>query len=194
MSMEHATEHAKDRQMFGLWVYLMSDLLMFATLFAAYAVLRDATFGGPSGREIFRLPDALAETLILLVSSFTSGLAMVAVHGKRADRAMAWLGVTFALGLAFLGLELSEFSSLIAEGNGPQRSAFLSSFFTLVGTHGLHIAVGLLWMAVAMVQLKLRSLSSFVVPKLERLSLYWHFLDIVWIFIFTVVYLMSHAV
>ena len=186
-------DHAKEKQMFILWVYLMTDLLMFATLFAAYAVLRDSTFGGPSGRELFHLPAALAETLILLTSSFTSGLAMIAVHDGKRKQAMAWFGVTFILGLTFLGLELSEFSVLVAEGNGPQRSAFLSAFYTLVGTHGLHITVGLLWMAVGMAQMKLRGLSPWVVSKLERLSLYWHFLDIVWIFIFTVVYLMGHA-
>jgi cytochrome o ubiquinol oxidase subunit 3 len=184
---------ANDRRMFGLWVYLMTDLLMFATLFAAFAALRNATAGGPSGKEIFELPAVLAETLILLTSSFTSGLAMIAVQNKRQNRAMAWFGVTFLLGLAFLGLELSEFSALIAEGYGPQRSAFLTAFFTLVGTHGLHIAIGLLWLGVAMVQVKLRGLSAFIVPKLERFSLYWHFLDIVWVFIFTVVYLIGHA-
>lgn len=184
---------ANDRRMFGLWVYLMTDLLMFATLFATYAVLRDATYGGPSGKELFHLPPVLVETLILLTSSFTSGLAIIAVHAKKQDRAMAWFAVTFLLGLAFLGMEISEFSTLIAEGNGPDRSAFLSSFFTLVGTHGLHIAVGLVWLGVSMVQVKLRGLSPFVVPKLERFSLYWHFLDIVWVFIFTTVYLIGHV-
>jgi cytochrome o ubiquinol oxidase subunit 3 len=187
------TEEARDKMLYGFWVYLMTDLLMFATLFAAYAVLRHSTYGGPGGKELFSLPNALIETMILLVSSYTSGLAMLAVHAKKQQRAMTWFAVTFFLGFAFLGLELKEFSAMIAEGNGPQRSAFLSAFFTLVGTHGVHIASGLLWMAVAMIQMKMRGLNSFIVSKLERLSLFWHFLDVVWIFIFTVVYLMSRT-
>ncbi len=185
-------DHAKDRAIFGFWVYLMTDLLMFATLFAAYAALRGATFGGPTGMELFSLPGALAETLILLTSSFTCGLAMLAVRTNKTQQAMWWFVATMVLGLAFLGIELSEFSSLIAEGNGPDRNAFLSSFFSLVGTHGLHIASGLLWMGVSLVLMKVHGLKPFVVSKLERLSLFWHFLDIVWIFIFTTVYLMSH--
>src|SRR5512135_874170 len=132
--MNHHEEAAKDRIVFAFWVYLMTDLLMFAVLFATFAALRNATFGGPDGAAIFGLPNVLVETMILLASSFTCGLAMLAVQEGKSDRAMAWFGVTFVLGLAFLGLELSEFSSLIAEGNGPQRSAFLSSFFALVGT------------------------------------------------------------
>jgi cytochrome o ubiquinol oxidase subunit 3 len=191
--MSHHEEAAKDRVVFGLWVYLMTDLIVFGALFATYAVLRNATAGGASGKELFSMPGALTETLILLASSFTSSLAMLAVNGKNAKKAMLWFGVTFLLGLAFLGLELKEFSAFIAEGNGPQRSAFLSSFFALVGTHGLHIATGLLWMVVSMVQIKVRGLTPFITSKLERLSLFWHFLDIVWIFIFTFVYLMSQT-
>lgn len=183
--------HAKEIAAAEFWVYLMTDLIMFAVLFACYAVLRNATYGGPTGAELFSLPNALLETMILLASSFTSGLAMLAVHAGKKDRAMAWFSATFILGAAFLFLEIAEFRELIADGNGPQRSAFLSAFFSLVGTHGLHIATGLLWMAVAMVQMKTRGLSTFIVSKLERFSLFWHFLDIVWIFLFTVVYLMS---
>ena len=179
---------------FGFWVYLMTDLLMFATLFAAYAALREATFGGPPAGELFELPGALAETFILLTSSFTCGLAMLAVNGNRIKEAMNWFVMTFVLGASFLGLELAEFSGFIATGNGPDRSAFLSSFFTLVGTHGLHIFVGLLWMAVILFQVKQKGLTPFNISKLERLSLFWHFLDIVWIFIFTTVYLMGHVV
>lgn len=186
-------EKAKDRAIFGFWVYLMSDLIIFAALFAVFAVLQGNTFGGPSSAAL-SLPGALAETLILLTSSFTCGLAMLAVHRNKVDQAMAWFGVTLVLGLTFLGLELTEFSGLIAAGNGPQQSAFLSSFFTLVGTHGLHITVGLLWIVVAMIQMKVKGLTPFVVSKLERFSLFWHFLDIVWIFIFTIVYLMGHAI
>ncbi len=187
---ENAVE---DKWIFGFWVYLMSDLIMFAALFAAYAVLRGATFGGPSGRELLGLPNALAETLILLVSSTTSSIALVAARRGRADRTLLWFGSTFVLGLAFLGLELAEFGRLMADGNGPQRSAFLSSFFALVGTHGLHISIGLLWMAAAMVKVRLRGLTPHTAAGLERLGLFWHFLDIVWIFIFTVVYLTAHV-
>jgi cytochrome o ubiquinol oxidase subunit 3 len=182
-----------EKYILGFWVYLMTDLIMFAALFATYAVLRNSTFGGPSGGTLFSLPSALAETFILLTSSFTCGLATLAAHRGKARQTMAWFGVTFVLGITFLTLELREFSGFIASGNGPQRSAFLSSFFTLVGTHGLHIAVGLLWMIVSMVQIKLRGLTPAVTSKLSRLALFWHFLDLVWIFIFTVVYLMGVA-
>ena len=184
-------EHSNDKTIFGFWVYLMTDLVMFAALFATFAVLRGNTFGGPSGRELFSLPAALTETLILLTSSFTCGLAMLAVYGNKKSQALIWFVVTFALGLAFLTLELTEFSRFLAEGNSWTRSAFLSSFFTLVGTHGLHIAVGLLWMMVAMAMVWFRGLTPFIISKLTRLSYFWHFLDVVWIFIFTIVYLMS---
>lgn len=183
-----------DTVLFGFWVYLMTDLVVFAVLFATYAVLSQSTFGGPSGAELFSLPSALAETLILLTSSFTCGLAMLAVYVGKKNQALSWFLATFFLGLAFLGMELTEFSRLIAAGNGPQRSAFLSSFFTLVGVHGLHITVGLLWILVSMAQIKLRGLSPSVTSKLARFALFWHFLDIVWIFIFTIVYLMAHVI
>src|SRR5579864_5595890 len=134
---------ADDRVLFGFWIYLMTDLVMFAALFATYAVLHGNTFGGPSGSKLFNLPFALTETLILLTSSFTCGLAMLAAHRNDKKQALFWLSCTFALGISFLVMEFSEFSHLFAEGNSFQRSAFLSSFFTLVGTHGLHISVGL---------------------------------------------------
>jgi cytochrome o ubiquinol oxidase subunit III len=192
-----------DKHIFGFWVYLMTDLIMFAALFATYAVLRDSTFGGASQGQLLGLSNALAETLILLTSSFTCGLAMLAVHAgarggpdaaRKKQQALAWFGVTFVLGATFLGLELREFASLAAAGNTPQANAALSAFFTLVGTHGLHIAVGLLWMAVSIVMIVRRGLTPFVTSKLQRLALFWHFLDIVWIFIFTIVYLMSHVI
>jgi len=183
-----------DKYVFGFWVYLMTDLMMFAVLFATYAVLRENTFGGPPGGQLFDLNGALAETLILLTSSFTCGLAMLAAHRGKVNQALSWFIVTIVLGATFLTLELTEFSGLVAGGNGPQRSAFLSAFFTLVGTHGIHIAIGLLWMVVAVVQVKMRGLTPFVVSKLNRLSLFWHFLDIVWIFIFTIVYLMGRVI
>jgi cytochrome o ubiquinol oxidase subunit 3 len=190
-NMESDTHNINNKAIFGFWVYLMTDLVMFAALFAAYAVLRGNTYGGPSGAILFSLPQALAETLILLISSFTCGLATLAVNRDDKKQALTWFAVTFILGLSFLGIELSEFSRLISDGNSWQRSAFLSSFFTLVGTHGLHITVGLLWMAVSMVMILSRGLTAAVKNKLTRLALFWHFLDIVWIFIFTIVYLMS---
>jgi cytochrome o ubiquinol oxidase subunit 3 len=195
MVTEHATETheeaAMDRVGFGFWVYLMTDLLMFAVLFAVFAVLRDATHGGPSGQELFKLPFVLTETLILLTSSFTAGIGMLAAHRGNKSQVLTWFGVTFCLGLAFLGMELYEFAEFIHEDHTWQSNASLSAFFTLVGTHGLHITSGLLWMGTALVFIWKRGLNAPLVRKLTLLSLFWHFLDIVWIFIFTVVYLMA---
>lgn len=182
-------EHQNDKSLFGFWVYLMTDLIMFAALFATYAVLRGNTFGGPSGKQIFDLPYALIETLILLTSSFTCGLGIVAAKRNDLRNTIVSFAITFLLGVAFLVMEFSEFSRLFAGGNGFQRSAFLSSFFTLVGTHGLHISVGLLWMLILFVYIFRQGLTASNVRKLTLLSLFWHFLDIVWIFIFTIVYL-----
>ena len=190
---EHEVNHheaeANDRVMFGFWIYLMTDLLMFAVLFAVYAVLHRSTVGGESGHELFSLPLALVETLLLLTSSFTVGIAMIAARRGNKAQTLLWFGVTFALGLAFLGLELWEFSTLIGEGQTMQLNAFLSSFYVLLGTHGLHITFGLLWMGITMVYIMKRGLNSNMVRKLAMLSLFWHFLDIVWIFIFTIVYM-----
>ena len=181
-----------DTKVFGFWIYLMTDLVIFAVLFATYAVLSESTFGGATPKELFRIPFALAETLILLTSSFTCALATFAVHREQKKTAIFWFIVTFALGVSFLVLEISEFSSFIHEGAGPQRSAFLSSFFALVGTHGLHISIGLLWILVAMLRIWFRGLSASTVSKILRLALLWHFLDVVWIFIITAVYGMGH--
>lgn len=175
--------------MFGFWVYLMTDLLMFGVLFASYAVLSGNTAGGPAGRELFSLPFALTFTLILLTSSFTCGLGMIAARRGNKNQVLAWFGVTFLLGLLFLGLEMNEFVTLIREGQYLSVNAFLSSFFVLVGTHGLHITFGLLWMAITLAYVMKRGLTPPMVRKLAMLSLFWHFLDIVWIFIFTLVYL-----
>jgi len=188
---EEAEEFAFDKTQFGFWVYLMTDLLMFAVLFATYSVLHGNVYNGPGSKELFNLPFALTETMILLTSSFTSGLGLLAAHDKSKKQVLFWFGITFLLGLSFLGLELSEFGKLFAEGNGFQRSAFLSSFFTLVGTHGLHITCGLLWMFICMVYVSFKGLNKNIIRKLTLLSLFWHFLDIVWIFIFTIVYLMG---
>lgn len=189
---DHAHHHdAADTKVFGFWVYLMSDLIIFASLFATFCVLRSATAGGPDGKELFDLSYVLIETGILLVSSITYGMVMVGLQADRKDQVLLWLGITFLLGAAFVGMEINEFHHLIAEGAGPNRSAFLSSFFTLVGTHGLHVASGLLWIAVLMWQISRKGLTTTNSTRLACLSLFWHFLDVVWIGVFTVVYLLG---
>jgi len=190
ISLQKLTAHHDDtKTAFGFWVYIMTDCILFAGLFAAYAVLRGNTFGGPAGKDIFSLPFVLAETLILLTSSFTCGLSVLAARAGKKGQVIGWLIVTFLLGASFLAMELTEFSGLIADGNGPQRSGFLSSFFTLVGTHGLHITAGLIWIAVLLFFIAKRGLTPGMQRKLTLFSMFWHFLDIVWIFIFTIVYL-----
>lgn len=190
-AINHHEAEANEKVFFGFWIYLMTDLLMFAALFATFAVLRNNTFGGISMEEIFNGPFILTETMLLLTSSFTAGLGMIYAYHKNKTMTLIFLTVTFLLGAGFLGMELSEFSHLFAEGNTPQKSAFLSSFFTLVGTHGLHITVGLLWLIVCMSLVATRGFTNNVLSKLTRFSMFWHFLDIVWIFIFTIVYLMG---
>lgn len=180
-----------DKALLGFWTYLMTDLILFATLFATYAVLRDNTAGGPSGQDIFNAPFILIETLLLLTSSFTSGLAMLALRRGSKRDVLTWLGYTFVLGAAFLGMELYEFNHLINEGESWRRSGFLSAFFTLVATHGLHITAGLLWMGTLMATIHKRGLTPKTIKGTMLLSLFWHFLDIVWIFIFTIVYLIG---
>lgn len=174
----------------GFWIYLMTDCILFAALFATYAVLQGNTYGGPGARELFSLPFVLVETLLLLTSSFTAGVAML---GSQINRklTLAALAATFILGAGFLSMELHEFSNLVHEGNSWQRSGFLSAFFTLVGTHGLHIASGLLWAGVLAVQITRKGLTPHVTRRLRLWSMFWHFLDVVWIFIFTFVYLLG---
>jgi cytochrome o ubiquinol oxidase subunit 3 len=179
------------RTVFGFWLYLMTDCILFATLFATYAVLHPSTYGGPSSRDLFHLPFALAETMILLTSSFTCGLALLAAQRHHKKSVIALFALTFMLGASFLTLEVSEFAQLAREGNGWSRSAFLSSYFTLVGTHGAHITVGLLWMVILMIQLLPVGMTTVNLKRIMCLSLFWHFLDLVWIFIFTIVYLMG---
>lgn len=189
MTKEHANAHITDKVTFGFWVYLMSDCVLFAGLFATYAVLYDSTFGGASIKQFADLQFVLIETFILLASSFTAGLAVVLAHRHKKNLTLGILFVTLMLGVAFLGMELTEFSHLIAEGNGPSRSASLSSFFTLLGTHGLHVFFGSLWMLVAIAHIWIKGLTPGTLRKLTLFSLFWHFLDIIWIFIFTFVYL-----
>lgn len=183
--------HAESKTVFGFWVYLMTDCILFGALFATFAVLRNSTAGGPGGGELFSMPYVLAETLILLTSSFTCGLAMLAARRQDKAQTMLWFTLTFLLGAAFLGMELREFTHLYQEGDSWRRSGFLSSFFTLVGTHGLHITVGLIWIATMLQRIASRGLSAPAVRRITLLSLFWHFLDVVWIFIFTIVYLMG---
>ncbi len=177
----------------GFWIYLMSDCILFASVFAGYAVLKDGTAGGPSGHDIFDLPYVAVETALLLVSSLTYGLAMIAMEANKLKSVFLWLILTGLCGLGFLGMEVHEFAKLISEGNGPNRSAFLSSFFTLVGTHGLHVTSGMIWLITMLVHLKKRGLTPANRIRLMELSLFWHFLDIIWIGVFTIVYLMGAA-
>jgi cytochrome o ubiquinol oxidase subunit 3 len=186
------TKHpSHDDVPFGLWVYIMSDCVLFASLFAAYAVLHTETAGGPASALVFDPHFVLIETLVLLTSSFICGLALIAARYRNA--LLVWvlsLG-TFALGVVFLGMELHEFGALIGAGHSWQQSAFLSSFFTLVGTHGLHIFIGLVWLFGLLLHLAIRGLTPVTTRRLMYFSLFWHFLDIVWICIFSLVYLLG---
>jgi cytochrome o ubiquinol oxidase subunit III len=173
----------------GFWIYLMTDALLFGGIFSVFGVLSTAYAGGPMPREIFDLPLVAVNTGLLLLSSITYGFGMLAMEAGRVRGVQAWLFVTFLLGAGFVGVELYEFSTLIAEGAGPQRSAFLSSFFTLVGTHGLHVTVGLIWILTMLVQVGKKGLIQANKRRLLCLSMFWHFLDIIWIGVFTFVYL-----
>ena len=183
--------HPQNGTLLGFWLYLMSDCLVFAVLFATYGVLGDRYAGGPSPVTLFELPTVALNTAMLLMSSIACGFAMLSVSDGRRGAALVWLGVTGVFGLAFVGLELREFSHLVQIGAGPQRSAFLSAFFVLVGTHGLHVSVGLLWLAVLMVQVASRGLNADVSRRLACFSMFWHFLDVVWIGVFSFVYLIG---
>jgi cytochrome o ubiquinol oxidase subunit 3 len=182
-------ERAIDEKVCGFWIYLMSDALIFALLFATFVVMSHSTADGPGGHKLFRLPQTFAETMLLLASSTTFGFASVAIAAGQSWRTLAWLSVTFLLGLGFVVLMISEFYGLAVAGAGPWRSGFLSAFFTLVGTHGTHVSVGLVWIVLLGCEVHLRGLNPFVASRLCRLGLFWHFLDIVWISIFSVVYL-----
>ena len=181
--------HHESPTLLGFWIYLMSDALIFATLFAVYGVLGTSLAGGPGPHELFELPLVAVNTAILLFSSLTFGMGMLAMQDGKARATTIWLVVTALLGACFIGVELYEFSHLIAEGAGPQRSAFLSGFFALVATHGLHVAFGILWIGVMLVQIAQRGLHADNQRRLMCLSMFWHFLDIVWIGVFTFVYL-----
>lgn len=188
MKEEH---HPEQSTMIGFWIYLMSDCLIFAILFATYAVLGHSYAGGPGPKELFDLKLVAINTAMLLFSSITYGFAMLEMEKGNKGLLISWLMVTFFFGACFLGIELYEFHHLIAEGADPGRSAFLSAFFTLVGTHGLHVTFGLLWMAVLMVQINRFGINPANKRRLMTLSMFWHFLDVIWIGVFSFVYLMG---
>lgn len=175
----------------GFWLYLMSDAVIFALLFATYAVMSRNYSDGPTGRTLFDLGHTFIETLLLLCSSVAYGFVSLAVVRARRTRTLLWLGVAFALGLGFVLMELAEFHSMIAQGAGPDRSGFLSAFFTLVGTHGTHVSFGLIWILVMMAEVAVQGLTAPVRSRLLRLGMFWHFLDLMWIGIFSIVYLMG---
>ena len=183
--------HPENGTLLGFWLYLMSDCLVFACLFAMYGVLGRNYAGGPTGAELFDLPLVALNTSLLLLSSITYGFAMLEMQRRRLRSVLTWLAITGLLGAGFIGLELNEFAHLIHEGAGPQRSAFLSSFFTLVGTHGLHVTFGIVWLVTLMTQLRKHGLTPDNRRRLMCLSMFWHFLDVVWIGVFSFVYLMG---
>lgn len=183
--------HPENGTLLGFWLYLMSDCLVFAVLFACYGVLGRNYAAGPGGAELFELPLVAINTSLLLISSITYGFAMLEMQKRRKGAVLMWLAITGVFGAGFLGIELYEFAHLIHEGAGPQRSAFLSSFFTLVGTHGLHVTFGILWLIILMVQVSKHGLVAANRRRLMCLSMFWHFLDVVWIGVFTFVYLMG---
>jgi len=178
-------------RMMGFWIFIITDCIIFGTLFATYAVLQNNTAGGPSGHELFEMPGVIAETFILLTSSFTSGLAVLSMNRGDKKGLIGWLIVTALLGASFITLEVTEFLKMIDEGAKISTSAFLSAFYTLVGTHGLHVSIGLIWMIALMIQVGKRGITPVTKRKINNISLYWHFLDVVWIFVFTIVYMMG---
>lgn len=189
----HDDHHHDSGQMtvLGFWLYLMTDCILFASLFATYAVLSGSFAGGPSGHDIFQLDFVAVETLFLLLSSITFGFAMLKMFDGKKAGVLGWLAVTFLFGAGFIAMEIYEFHHLIGEGFGPQRSGFLSGFFALVGTHGLHVTAGLIWMAIMMYQINKHGITPTAKTRMSCLSLFWHFLDVVWICVFTVVYLLG---
>lgn len=182
---------ADNRTIFGFWVYLMTDCVLFGSLFATYAVLHQNTYGGPSGKDLFELPFVLGETLLLLTSSFTAGVAILAAKAGRKKQVIGLLGATMLLGLGFLVMEITEFHEILSSGYSWETSGFLTSFFTLVATHGAHITIGLIWIGVMIWRVWKLGITRHNMRRLMIFSLFWHFLDVVWIFIFTIVYLMG---
>src|SRR4051812_24439252 len=176
---------------YGFWIFILSDIVMFSALFAAYAVLSGNTAGGPTGRELFNLRNVFIETMCLLVSSSTCGLAVLSAERRRTGRVFLFFLLTFALGAAFLSIEINEFAGMVREGAGPSRSAFLSAFFTLVGMHGAHVTAGLIWLVYMTAQIAAKGLRQPVLQRVLCWSLFWHALDIIWVGVLTLVYLMG---
>lgn len=192
MSVEHSASKKRDVAELGFWIYLMTDLMLFAALFASFYILRVGVANGPAAADIFDIDYVMAQTLLLLASSVTSGMALLSAKFKMRKQALVFLGATMVLGLSFLVLEINEFVLLVSEGHSWTTSAFLSSYFTLVGTHGLHIFIGLIWAAVLLVAIAKRPvISTNHFRKLGLFTMFWHFLDLVWIFIFAVVYVIG---
>ncbi len=189
--MKKMMNHGYDKTTLGFWIYLMTDCVLFASLFATYAVLHGATAGGAGPKVLFDIGFVFWETLLLLASSLTAGIALLSVRFNKRQSALVWMFATLGLGAGFLAMEVYEFSQLVAEGHGWWSSAFLSSYFTLVGTHGIHIAIGLLWLVVIMYLLYRRGITNAIKKRVMLFSLFWHFLDIIWILIFTLVYLLG---
>jgi cytochrome o ubiquinol oxidase subunit 3 len=190
----HADEGHRDQEALrtmGFWLFLITDCIMFGTLFATFVVLSDSTAGGLTGAELFEMPGVVWETFILLTSSFTSGLAVLSMNRGDRKGLIRWLVVTVLLGAAFLTLEITEFMHLVHEGANIGTSAYWSAFYTLVGTHGIHVSIGLVWMIAIMLQLGRHGINSVTRRKVTIVSLYWHFLDVVWIFVFTIVYMLE---
>ena len=186
---EQPEAEAYEERAFGFWLFLMGDAILFALLFATYAVMAPNSAGGPVGKDVFSLTNTLAETSLLLFSTLTFGFATLAMRAGRREGLLGWLFVTAVLGLGFVTLEVREFVGMIEVGAGPDRSGFLSAFFTLVGMHGLHVSMGIIWIVILSTQVVFKGLTVPVVSRLSRLALFWHFLDIIWVAIFSVVYL-----
>lgn len=187
----HKPHNTNSTDIFGFWIYILSDCILFAILFATFAVLRGSVYGGPELKELTNLPYIFLETIVLLTSSLTYGFSILALYKRNLRLTLGALALTFILGMGFVGLELNEFVQLYREGHSWESSASLSSFFTLVATHGLHVSLGLLWMLVLMIQLFKFRITPVMQKRLTYLGLFWTFLDLVWIFVFTVVYLMG---
>ena len=187
---ERATLEGKNKFL-GFWLFLGGETVLFASLFATYLALKDTTNGGPSAEELFQMPIVFMATMLLLTSSLTSVYAIYHMKNFDFKKMQLWFGITVLLGAGFLGLEIYEFNEYVHEGHKFTTSAFASAFYTLVGTHGAHVAFGLLWILTLMIRNAKRGLNLYNAPKFYVASLYWHFIDVVWVFIFTVVYLMG---
>ena len=187
----HAHDHhdADNTDILGFWMYIMTDCLLFATLFAGFAVLHNNTYGGPALKELISLPYVLGETLFLLFSNLTFGFAILSMYKHKQRQLIGWLVVTMILGLGFVLMEVHEFIELARQGHGWWTSGAMSSFYSLVGTHGLHVSIGIFWMLVLTIQVAIFKVNPMMRRRLTYLGLFWNFLDIVWIFVFTVVYL-----